>query len=223
MNKELDFFRDIFNNDMANIQPAMFCFQLVLVTLLCLVISYLYVKYGNSLSNRNALSSTFVLIGVTTMLIITIVKSSLALSLGLVGALSIVRFRTAIKEPEELAYFFMVIGIGLGVGAEQILVTVIGTIGLGIIIIFMNRSRENELNQNLIIHIEQVDQISIQVLLDNLDAHCSQLELKRLEETGSTTELSLNAQFNSVEKLLNAKNELRKAHPSARFSFLQIV
>ena len=49
----------------------------------------------------------FLLITVTTMFIITIVKSSLALSLGLVGALPVVRFRSAIKEPEELAYLFL--------------------------------------------------------------------------------------------------------------------
>jgi hypothetical protein len=59
------------------------------------------------------------MITMTTMLIITIVKASLALSLGLVGALSIVRFRAAIKEPEELAYLFLAIAIGLDFGAGQ--------------------------------------------------------------------------------------------------------
>jgi len=56
-------------------------------------------------------------------LVITVVKSSLALSLGLVGALSIVRFRTPIKEPEELGYIFLTIAIGLGFGANLGLVT----------------------------------------------------------------------------------------------------
>lgn len=50
-------------------------------------------------------------------LVIFVVKSSLALSLGLVGALSIVRFRTPIKGPEELVYLFLSIAIGLGFGA----------------------------------------------------------------------------------------------------------
>ena len=58
------------------------------------------------------------LITMTTMLIISIVKSSLALSLGLVGALSVIRFRAAIKEPEELTYLFLTIAIGLGFGAK---------------------------------------------------------------------------------------------------------
>ena len=66
------------------------------------------------------------LLAVTTMFIITVVKSSLALSLGLVGALSIVRFRAAIKEPEELTYLFFAISIGLGLGADQRVVTLAG-------------------------------------------------------------------------------------------------
>ena len=52
------------------------------------------------------------------MLIIFVVKSSLALSLGLVGALSIVRFRSAIKEPEELTFLFLNIALGIGFGAN---------------------------------------------------------------------------------------------------------
>ena len=62
------------------------------------------------------------------MIIITIVKSSIALSLGLVGALSIVRFRAAIKEPEELTFLFICIAIGVGLGAGQRNIIIIGSI-----------------------------------------------------------------------------------------------
>ena len=67
------------------------------------------------------------MLGIATTIVITIVKSSLALSLGLVGALSIVRFRAAIKEPEELVYLFFIIGIGLANGANQFLVSILAT------------------------------------------------------------------------------------------------
>lgn len=68
----------------------------------------------------------FLLLIPSMILIITIIKSSIALSLGLVGALSIVRFRTPIKEPEELLYLFVAIAVGLGLGANQLLPTLIG-------------------------------------------------------------------------------------------------
>ena len=56
------------------------------------------------------------------------IKSSVALSLGLVGALSIVRFRAAIKDPEELAYILFIIAIGLGFGSSQKGVTILGVL-----------------------------------------------------------------------------------------------
>ena len=76
--------------------------NLFLTVLLSLILSYLFSRYGRTLSNREMFGKNFVLLSTATMIVITIVKSSLALSLGLVGALSIVRFRTAVKEPEEL-------------------------------------------------------------------------------------------------------------------------
>ena len=93
----------------------------------------------------------FMLVTMTTTLIITVVKSSLALSLGLVGALSIIRFRAAIKEPEELSYLFLAIAIGLGFGADQRVITVVAFgIIIGIILLrhFSRRSKSED-NQNL--------------------------------------------------------------------------
>ena len=103
-----------------------FILNLCLTILLTVAISFLYSKYGNSISNRKSFGDNYPLIGIATFLIITIIKSSLALSLGLVGALSIVRFRSAIKEPEELSYIFFTIAIALGFGANQIYVTILG-------------------------------------------------------------------------------------------------
>jgi len=75
-----------------------FVINFCITIIISFIMGKVYSKYGTSLSNRNKLAQTFVLISLTVMLVITIVKSSLALSLGLVGALSIVRFRTAVKE-----------------------------------------------------------------------------------------------------------------------------
>ena len=88
------------------------------------LLGWQYARFGRTLTNRVALARILPFIALVTALVIFIVKSSLALSLGLVGALSIVRFRTPIKEPEELTYLFMSIAIGLGLGAEQRIVTI---------------------------------------------------------------------------------------------------
>ena len=83
-----------------------FLLNAAVIIVLSAILEFTYIKCARTISNRRQFAGVFMLIAFTTMLIISIVKSSLALSLGLVGALSIVRFRAAIKEPEELAYLF---------------------------------------------------------------------------------------------------------------------
>tara|TARA_B100001057_G_C22681909_1_gene884102 strand:+ start:450 stop:833 length:384 start_codon:yes stop_codon:yes gene_type:complete len=78
------------------------------------------------------------ILSLITFLVILVVKTSLALSLCLVGALSIIRFRTPIKEPEELIYLFLSIGLGLGYGANQTLITISIFTGILIVISFSN-------------------------------------------------------------------------------------
>ncbi|MDA9097191.1 DUF4956 domain-containing protein [Methylophilaceae bacterium] len=108
----------------VNILPvdisAIGLFQALLVAATCsFVISLIYTRYGRSLNNRYNFSANFIMLAVTTTIVISVVKFSFALSLGLVGALSIVRFRSAIREPEEIIYLFMVIAIGIAAGASQ--------------------------------------------------------------------------------------------------------
>ena len=99
--------------------------------LLSLILSYFvkltYIKVGRALNDKDYFSDTFIPLAIITTLVITVIKFSLALSLGLVGALSIVRFRAAIKEPEELVYLFFIIAIGLANGANQFLLSSIAT------------------------------------------------------------------------------------------------
>lgn len=96
--------------------------------LLCLVCSSLlsvYYRYRSlSLSGGFHIAPIIPPLALITFLVILVIKSSLALSLGLVGALSIIRFRTPIKEPEELVYIFFAIALGLGFGSGQSLITV---------------------------------------------------------------------------------------------------
>ena len=126
---------NFFMNETIQIDLSGFILSLICSVILSLLIQLFYVKFSSTLSNRMNFSKNFVILGVTTCIIIVIVKNSLALSLGLVGALSIVRFRAAIKEPEELVYLFLVIAVGLGCGAGQIKVITVGIL-TSLLIIF---------------------------------------------------------------------------------------
>ena len=142
-------FEEFLANYAPEISPFIFLVNLVLTGLLAFILGRLYAKYGNSVSNKKSFASNFELIALTTMIIITIVKSSLALSLGLVGALSIVRFRAAIKEPEELAYIFLNIAIGLGFGADQWLITITGFSFITVVIWLKSMIKPAKENKNL--------------------------------------------------------------------------
>jgi hypothetical protein len=200
-----------------------FLINITITIILSYIIGLIYSKYGNSLSNRKKLTQTFVLLAVIVMLVITIVKSSLALSLGLVGALSIVRFRTAIKEPEELVYFFLAIAMGLGLGANQRIITLVGAIIIIAYIIIQNRnSIKAAVQQNLIITLSNTDDKSLDenVIIDILKNYCSTLDLRRLDQINNNTELSLNVEFSSMDNILKAKNDL-KALGDIQFSFIE--
>jgi len=144
-------FEEFLTTSSTQIPPFEFVVNLLLTFLLAYILGYVYVKFGKLLSNRRAFARNFIAITMTTMLIITIVKSSLALSLGLVGALSIVRFRTAIKEPEELAFLFLCIAIGLGLGANQLLITLIAFVIIVSVLMLRSFSVKQEAHQNLLL------------------------------------------------------------------------
>ena len=155
--------------------------------LLALALRWHFNKFGSTLSNRDEFSLVFPFILLTTVLIITVVKSSLALSLGLVGALSIVRFRTPIKEPEELAYLFISIAMGLGLGANQTLPTVVsGVLIMAMIALFKWKQRAR-FNKNLFLSIEwqlgnSDDERDVLTRLNGvIEQHVSQNDLRRFD------------------------------------------
>ena len=200
-----------------------FIINLILTAVLALILSSIYVRYGNSLSNRRLFSRNFLLITMTTMLIISIVKSSLALSLGLVGALSIIRFRTAIKEPEELAYLFLAISIGLGFGANQGVITVVAFAIITVITILVSKlSHKTYENQNLNLTVISYNppKIGVDKIVDTLSGYCSAVNLRRLDETKEIVEVSFLVEFRDFEQLNKAKIALQQLDDSLKFSFL---
>lgn len=195
---------------------------LLATAVLCWLLGIFYTRYGLSLSNRESFARNFVAIGMTTMLVITIVKSSLALSLGLVGALSIVRFRTAIKEPEELSYLFLTLGIGLGLGANQWLPT-LSAFGVILAILWLRaRSGAVEEGTNLYLTVRQsgATGATLAGITSALREHSTGLDLKRFDELDSGLEVSYRVSFENYEQLERAKQALRAMNPAIAMSFV---
>ena len=144
----LNNFENFFLNENVSIDISNFFYALIFSAILAFIIKYTYLKVSKSLNHKEHFSEIFVPLAIVTTLVITVVKFSLALSLGLVGALSIVRFRAAIKEPEELVYLFLIIGIGLANGANQFFVALLSTIVIISILFLRNLYVEKFFKKN---------------------------------------------------------------------------
>jgi hypothetical protein len=200
-----------------------FILNLIFTGALSFVLKKVYIKYGSSLSNRRSFGNNFQIIAMTTMLIITIVKSSLALSLGLVGALSIIRFRAAIKEPEELGYLFIAISIGLGFGASQGSITFLALIIIiSIIILTNNQARKDNVNNtlNLTIISEKPKGINLEEITKIINKYCSGVIIKRLDESSKILEVSFLVQFENYNKLIQTKENLQKIDKNINITYL---
>ncbi len=214
---------DLFGPSTTEIPLLGFVLNLLLAAILALLLYWVYINYANSLSNRKQFGRNFLLITLTTVLIITIVKSSLALSLGLVGALSIIRFRAAIKEPEELSYLFIAIAIGLGFGANQRMVTIVAfVVIMGLILGFKKFSKQQQFEQNLNLNITTGNpvQISINQIIKVLKKHCERIDIRRLDETDKLLEASFMVESQNFDQLQAALQELRDLDKSLKVVFL---
>ena len=176
---------NFFLNSNIEINFGNFFIALLLSLLLSLIVKITYLKVGRALNDKDYFSDTFIPLAIITTLVITVVKFSLALSLGLVGALSIVRFRAAIKEPEELVYLFFVIAIGLANGANQFLLSIISTLIIVFFLIIRNifkNKKDKEGNfgsdTNIISISISKDAKNIDSIIDELKNNFKYLKLK---------------------------------------------
>ena len=182
-------------NSAPDISYTNFILAILISTFLALIIKFTYIKVSKTLNDREYFSDTFVPLAIITTLVITVIKFSLALSLGLVGALSIVRFRAAIKEPEELVYLFFIIGIGLANGANQFLVSIICTIFIVIVLFarkfFYTSKSDHGFNDSSanVMQIEILDKkIKIDQIINTLKSKTSYLKLKSLRVEKNTSQ-----------------------------------
>lgn len=215
-------FQDSLTTQSVGVPLGGFVVNLLLAAILALALRAVYIRYGNALSNRRAFAWNFVLIAMTTMLVISVVKSSLALSLGLVGALSIVRFRTAIKDPEELSYLFLAIAIGLGLGADQRAITLVAFVVIVVIIWLRKFSSRSEASQNLYLTVSSHNpaKVELDAVVQVLKTHCAAVSLRRFDDSREMLEAAFMVEFEDFPKLTATRTELHRLDESVKITFL---
>ena len=172
----------LINNNIYSVELLPTLVSFVFCLLASFILRELYITKSFSISGKKQIGSIIPILSMVIFIIIVIIKSSLALSLGLVGALSIVRFRTPIKEPEELIYLFIAIAIGIGFGSGQIVITAILVVIMFLIIFFWtSNNKKNPMSEyNLIINWYDSN-ISSEIILDEVNKLSDQVKLIRSE------------------------------------------
>src|SRR5574344_583887 len=115
---------------------------IALVLGVAIFLSYLYTHAGTIYSTKFNIS--LVMLTIVTAIVMTVIQNNIALSLGTIGALSIVRFRTAIKDPRDTIYIFWAISMGLCAGISCYTIAAVGTIIIFIFLLFFGRIKNND-------------------------------------------------------------------------------
>lgn len=215
-------FQDFLVSQTPHVDIWEFMVNLALNTAVIAIITIAYVRWGRTLSNRSAFARNLVLVSMTTMLIITIVKSSLALSLGLVGALSIIRFRTPIKEPEELVFLFLAIATGLGFGAGQRVPVIVGVAAILAVLFVMSRRERGETPQavHLTLSLARAAPGMLERAVEVLQKHSDSVNLHRHDEGADSFTSDFFVSFREFDDLNAARKELRELDDEIVVSFL---
>ena len=162
-----------------------------------------------------------------TVVIIFVVKSSLALSLGLVGALSIVRFRAAIKTSEELVYLFLCIGVGLALGAEHRLLAAVTVVIVTIFVVGRRVLGWSASRQNLLLTVigdaerflETADETSVVEALERLT---SGLTIQRFDLEDGQVQIRARVTPRGPKETTQMITEIKKEFPHLQVSYVNL-
>jgi hypothetical protein len=217
--------QDLFQlSSAAPLSLGVLLLNLAVGLLLSLILRWHFLRFAGTLSNRAEFAQVFPFIILTTVLIITVVKSSLALSLGLVGALSIVRFRTPVKEPEELAYLFMAIAMGLGLGADQTVPTVVAGLVIMAAVAAVRWSQSDVERKNLFLSVDWSGQGEreqrLQALNDVIARHVTVGDLRRVDARGGSLEVTYFVDVSESGNVSALLDDLSASFPGIGVSFI---
>jgi len=200
--------------------------NMILGGFLALYIRALYKHFGSSVSNREHFANIFPVLTAITVVIIFVVKSSLALSLGLVGALSIVRFRAAIKTPEELVYLFFCIGVGLALGAEHRLLAVVAVLVASLFIVSRHILTKKASRHNLLLTVtgeaERFFGQSGQSVVDVVKELARGLTIQRFDIEDGQVQFRANVELEGPEDTAALMSKLQSKLPNFRVSYVNL-
>ena len=207
-----DIFKSSFLESVTGFSLSEVLLAMLFAVIVGLFIFWVYKKTFTGILYSSGFALTLIGLTLVTTLVIIAVTSNVVLSLGMVGALSIVRFRTAIKEPMEIVFLFWSIAVGIVIGAGMIPLAVLGSVIIGIILlIFANRKNvENAYILVLNCENEEAENTAAELLKNTVKKYRIKSKTVNADGIELTTELKIKDDkmvfVNQMNKITGVKN-----------------
>ena len=213
-----DIFKSSFLENVTSISLLDMGIALILAFCLGLFIFMIYKKTFSGVMYSSSFGVTLVALTMITTLVILAVTSNVVLSLGMVGALSIVRFRTAIKEPLDIAFLFWSIAVGIVLAAGMIPLAVIGSVVIGIVLlVFANQ--KSHVNPYIVV-IRCADHASETNAMDFLKNQTQRCVVKSKTAQKGEVELNLEIRLKSDNTdFINTLADMSGVHSAVLVSY----
>ena len=179
-------------------------FSLILALLAGLFIAWIYRRNYRGVMYSNNFTLTLVMMTLITCPVVMCIRESIQLSMGMVGALSIVRFRTAVKDPLDTAYMFWVLTMGILLGAGQFFLTACAVVGIGLLLTVLVHIQTKGINSYLlVIRMGEEAEHSVGQLVNGVRMH--QMKSKTVSSNGieATYEIRVDKPDALLNKLRN--------------------
>lgn len=208
-----DVFKSSFLENINTFSTADVLMALGLSFVLGLFIFFVYKKTYQGVMYSDSFGVSLIAMSMITSLVILAVTSNVVLSLGMVGALSIVRFRTAIKEPMDIAFLFWAIAVGIVLGAGLLPLAVIGSVIIGVIIVIFSTRKIGDIPYILVINCEDEETELKAANLIKDEAKKSVLKSKTVNKLGIelTYEVRIKEENSGFVNKLSAENGVTNA------------
>lgn len=213
-----DIFKSSFLENIASVSILDMAIALVLAFGIGMFIFLVYKKTYQGVMYSSSFGTTLVALTMITTVVILAVTSNVVLSLGMVGALSIVRFRTAIKEPLDIAFLFWSIAVGIVLAAGMIPLAVIGSIIIGVILlVFVNR--KSHCNPYIVV-LSCTDSEAEKNAVDFLEKNVQKCVVKSKTATKGLIELNLEIRMaNDSTDFINTLSDMSGVNSAVLVSY----
>ena len=206
----------------TSISLTQVCLSLAMAVVLGMLLYFVYRKTYRGTVYSKDFNLTLLLVAIITTLVMQAIGSNLALSLGMVGSLSIIRFRTAVKEPRDIAFLFWAIAIGLTCGSEMYLIGLLGSVVLTVVVCLANLDLYDTTTYLLVLRTGTgaVDEAALAAVLKK---HTRAWKLRMRNQMADTEEFTYEVSFTRKQSAGALSGQVLEALGADRIRSLNLV